>query len=63
MNMELDEMLQQDNTTTNVSQVGDAWDFMNIGMQVGSNPEVEMRQPPGWTNCGDTGSEGKLTIT
>ena len=32
--------------TTPLIPVGGAWDFMNLGMQVGYNPEIGMPHPP-----------------
>ena len=43
--------------------IGGAWDFMNMGMEVKSNPEVEIPQPLGWANCEEHGSDRNMTIT
>ena len=51
------------NAATPVSLIGDAWDFMNMGIEVKSNPEVELPQPPGWANCEEHGSDGEVTFT
>ena len=36
------------NAAAPVSLIGDAWDFLNMGIEVRSTPEVELPQPPGW---------------
>ena len=55
MNIKLDEHAEPGqagvkkarNAATPVSQIEDAWDFMKMGTEVGSNPEVEIPQPTG----------------
>jgi hypothetical protein len=71
VNMELNEHVEpgqagggkEKHASTPVSQIGNALDFMNVVMQVGSNPEVEIPKPPGWTNCEENFPEAKVTIT
>ena len=50
------------NAATHVILIGDAWDFMNMGIEVGSNPEVEISRPPSWTNYEEHCSEGGVIV-
>ena len=34
-----------------------------MGTEVESIPEVELSQPPDWTNCEEHDSDGEVTVT
>lgn len=51
------------NAATPVSQNEEAWDFVNMGMEVDTSPEVELPLPPGWATQEEQGPETELTIT
>ena len=71
MNVELNEHAEpgqagpgkERNAAVPVSLIGDAWDFMNIGIEVKSTPEVELPRLLGWANHEEHGPEAEITIT
>ena len=71
MNMEWNEHVEpgkadvgkEQNAATPVSLIGGAWDFMNMGIEVRSNLEVEIPKPPDWATCEEHGSEDEVTVT
>ena len=71
MNMELNKHAEprqtsvgkKENASAPMSLIGDAWNFMNIGIEIESTPEVELPQPPCWANCEEHDSDGEVTVT
>jgi hypothetical protein len=71
VNMEMNEIAEpgqagvgkERNAATPVSRIGEAWDFVNMGIEVETTPEVELPLPPGWATHEEQGPEAEITIT
>ena len=51
------------NAATPVSRIGEAWDFVNMGIEVETTTKVELPLPPGWATHEQQGPEAEITIT
>ena len=49
------------NAATPVSRIGEAWDFVNMGIEVETTPEVDLPLLPGWATHEEQGPEAEIT--